>query len=553
MSEETKYTDPTGLDKVDYDQEQVSPEVKKHAKNVRTKMYGRHVRESIARAIEFIDLTAQSALNFAKKAFSKSEDTENRLDNQIRDLTSDSEIIDFRYSSVFKKTFNILKDRGDFWDKEIVLKNGVSIAWFEETISKTAFKQAIEFAQLHNISNVFIPNGEFDLNNEILPRDINLFGSGSIYSILKSKEGASGLRVEPRNNLGIQGFTLEGHYDTMFSEDTYGLRIEGGASSAVLNDVTIKKYKVLLDVKDSLFSSSFNNLRLLQGETHIRVRNGFNIVLNFNNLFSNQAHKTHIDAQNSALNFFGGNFGGLINHDKSQKFAVIESDFFTNFYGCNFEGIMIEDFSEALLFKGKQHVSFDNCTMQILITTNNLDGFYIRATDEVKLTFKAPNFLNINTNKIKPIAIEKNVTLDTGDSNTPYVITDLIDNNTGVKSFRRTITGTGSFRLGDTNYTREILFYPSVNIVIRRLIITALREVKLESNMPRITITQGSTSYLDMKIPAIKEGDSVIFRDNDLKHNYVKEWNGPLVVYSENNKKYAENDMISVGIEYYVL
>lgn len=129
MADETNYNDPTGLEKIDYDQEQVSPEVKKHTKNVRHKMYGRHVRESIARAIEVIDLTAQSALNFAKKAFSKSEDTENRLDNQIRDLTSDSEIIDLRYSKMLKKNFNILKERGDFWDDEIELR-GIRPEWF---------------------------------------------------------------------------------------------------------------------------------------------------------------------------------------------------------------------------------------------------------------------------------------------------------------------------------------------------------------------------------------------------------------------------------------
>ncbi|MFW3588061.1 glycosyl hydrolase family 28-related protein [Vagococcus fluvialis] len=163
MSEETKYTDPTGLDKVDYDQEQVSPEVKKHTKNVRTKMYGRHVRESIARAIEFIDLIAQSALNFAKKAFSKSEDTENRLDNQIRDLTSDSEIIDFRYSKMLKKTFNILKDRGDFWDDEFKGR-GVNIKWFGVvgdgvTDDIIAFQKAVD--SLKNSKNrvIIVPSG----------------------------------------------------------------------------------------------------------------------------------------------------------------------------------------------------------------------------------------------------------------------------------------------------------------------------------------------------------------------------------------------------------
>lgn len=120
MSEETKYTDPTGLDKVDYDQSQVSPEVKKHVKNVRTKMFGIHVRESISRAIEVIDLVSQKALSIAQKAFDKSEDTENRLDNQISELTEDSELIDFRYSKALKKTFTVAKNRGDYWDEQIV-------------------------------------------------------------------------------------------------------------------------------------------------------------------------------------------------------------------------------------------------------------------------------------------------------------------------------------------------------------------------------------------------------------------------------------------------
>ncbi|MGF2144033.1 hypothetical protein ACQUEF_01635 [Vagococcus fluvialis] len=186
MSEETKYTDQTGLDKVDYDQEQVSPEVKKHVKNVRTKMFGRHVRESIARAIEFIDLTAQSALNFAKKAFSKSEDTENRLDNQIRDLTSDSEIIDLRYSKMLKKTFNILKDRGDFWDEEIK-NHGLNVDWFgaqreDPTFDNSkAFQDAAEYALVNNLM-LFAQGTYYTSNPIVFECDFDMKSAKIIYT-----------------------------------------------------------------------------------------------------------------------------------------------------------------------------------------------------------------------------------------------------------------------------------------------------------------------------------------------------------------------------------
>ena len=195
MSEETKYTDPTGLDKVDYDKSQVSPEVKKHVKNVRTKMYGRHVRESIARAIEFIDLTAQSALNFAKKAFDKSEDTENRLDNQIQDLTSDSEIIDFRYSKMLKKSFNILKDRGDFWDEQFA-KLGVDITFFGASTllddNTFAIQAAIDYAKLNGFSKILIPEGIFKVKGNnltiLLKSGISIWGVSKRKSVIKISE-----------------------------------------------------------------------------------------------------------------------------------------------------------------------------------------------------------------------------------------------------------------------------------------------------------------------------------------------------------------------------
>ncbi|MDT2829773.1 hypothetical protein P7H62_02425 [Vagococcus carniphilus] len=187
MSEETKYTDPTGLDKVDYDQSQVSPEVKKHTKNVRTKMYGRHVRESIARAIEFIDLISQKAVNIASKAFDKSEDTENRLDNQLKGLTSDSEIIDLRYSKMLKKNFNILKDRGDFWDEELETRE-INVEWYRLSNSDDLdmFRKAIQHIEDLGGGNLLIPNKtyEFNFNNlSTIKNPTRLFITGSNITI----------------------------------------------------------------------------------------------------------------------------------------------------------------------------------------------------------------------------------------------------------------------------------------------------------------------------------------------------------------------------------
>ena len=214
MADETNYNDPTGLEKIDYDQEQVSPEVKKYTKNVRHKMYGRHVRESIARAIEVIDLTAQSALNFAKKAFYKSEDTENRLDNQIRDLTSDSEIIDLRYSKMLKKTFDILKDRGDFWDESIEHLNGSNIEWFREYgMSDTDLLKKV----ITENKNIYIPGKtyNFDVTQgpiEILSNSTIIFNKNTEIKVIEND--LESYRLFSIDN-GVENISLIGNWATL--------------------------------------------------------------------------------------------------------------------------------------------------------------------------------------------------------------------------------------------------------------------------------------------------------------------------------------------------
>lgn len=240
MSDETKYTDPTGLDKVDYDKSQVSPEVKKHTKNVRTKMYGRDVRESIARAIEFIDLTAQSALNFAKKAFSKSEDTENRLDNQIRDLTNDSEIIDLRYSKMLKKTFNVLKDRGDFWD-DTLLSSSVKVMWFGaigdgKTDDSDKIKNAIKFAEQVGKPLEFESNRTYIINEPIIIKSgIALRGDNTTIKVKDNSNLFHNIsRTENINDLTFPNLFYDFHSVLLYIDsdvDISGITIDGNAQN----------------------------------------------------------------------------------------------------------------------------------------------------------------------------------------------------------------------------------------------------------------------------------------------------------------------------------
>lgn len=124
MADETNYNDPTELEKINYNQEQVSPEVKKHTKNVRHKMYGRYVRESIAQAIEVIDLIAHKALNISEKTQKRQNHIEEQFDDVIANVTVDSEVILAR-PSIYGTKHKTLGKRLDYMEAESEKKKTV--------------------------------------------------------------------------------------------------------------------------------------------------------------------------------------------------------------------------------------------------------------------------------------------------------------------------------------------------------------------------------------------------------------------------------------------
>ena len=99
------YTDPTANDfPKDYKKSGVDERVLLRSQSVRTKMYGKDVREAMAQGIEI----GSAVANEAKTTV---DEIRSRFNNQIVGSTNDNEVIDARQSTVKDKKFSVVKDR----------------------------------------------------------------------------------------------------------------------------------------------------------------------------------------------------------------------------------------------------------------------------------------------------------------------------------------------------------------------------------------------------------------------------------------------------------
>lgn len=119
------YRDPTDVDEIEEEirNGSIDPLAQKFALWIRTKMYRRHVREALARMMEWMSVLfnkikahSEETRRISEKTQEQQEDLEERFDQQIAGSTNISEVIDARKSSVTNVTFTTLKRRLDFAD-----------------------------------------------------------------------------------------------------------------------------------------------------------------------------------------------------------------------------------------------------------------------------------------------------------------------------------------------------------------------------------------------------------------------------------------------------
>lgn len=178
----TSYTDNSQVAPADYDQSKVPAEISKRTKNVRHKINGIAVRESLAQSAEIAGLTAQEANDMSKEAQALSTDTQNRFRDQIAGNTDINELIDARRPDG-GRSFTTLNER------LTVQIQFVNYEMFrDENLTDTEIIMAThEYANRHDIP-VINPSGEYWLDRGYkVPIKTNTDWGSTIFHVPEEK------------------------------------------------------------------------------------------------------------------------------------------------------------------------------------------------------------------------------------------------------------------------------------------------------------------------------------------------------------------------------
>lgn len=117
MADSVEYNDPTANNfPNDYDQKDVDSRTALRTKSIRSKMYGKDVREAIAEGVEISSVVSGQAKKTADDSIALSKDTQAQFKAVQQGATSDTEVKTARYSKADDKTYDVLTDRLDAMD-----------------------------------------------------------------------------------------------------------------------------------------------------------------------------------------------------------------------------------------------------------------------------------------------------------------------------------------------------------------------------------------------------------------------------------------------------
>lgn len=164
------------LGPVEYDQSKVPEVSKKHAENVRRKVYLPDMTESFARGVEYAGLVSSEAENKATNADLLSKDTQNRFKDQIEGTTNSDEVIDARRPFGAEATFQTLGERMDYVENDLQARSInvkfppiplVGLKGDNVTDDTQALKNIISYAVSIKLRHLIFPEGDYIISETI--------------------------------------------------------------------------------------------------------------------------------------------------------------------------------------------------------------------------------------------------------------------------------------------------------------------------------------------------------------------------------------------------
>ncbi|MGM0125730.1 hypothetical protein IGI37_003130 [Enterococcus sp. AZ194] len=163
------YTDPTDVEEVEsiLKNGTIDPLASKFALWIRTKMYRRHVREALARMMEYMSILYHQMLSVAEKVKNRQDAVEKKFEkldekfnSQLSESMKDGEVIAARTSSITGKRYSILGQRLDAIESNQQTIKGRTIEALV-TLQDDAFSQNYEITKLDSVNEETRPSALF--------------------------------------------------------------------------------------------------------------------------------------------------------------------------------------------------------------------------------------------------------------------------------------------------------------------------------------------------------------------------------------------------------
>ncbi|PKG30847.1 hypothetical protein [Cytobacillus horneckiae] len=166
-------------------------EIQNHINEIKTAIYGRKVRGSLADGLEAVNKETVETTTLSKSTQKQQEILEKKYNEQIANATDITEIKDFHVSGVTGEVFQTMGKRADAMDVKLSQNmNKVGISYEEfgaaldgETDDTESIRAAHEFANQYGLpviqrNSIFVLNGEIEVKT-----DVDLSGSTLITTI----------------------------------------------------------------------------------------------------------------------------------------------------------------------------------------------------------------------------------------------------------------------------------------------------------------------------------------------------------------------------------